>query len=164
MTCERSTMQLMGNGIFRDKEHSRSLQHTTMMLSHQTKTSRHHQECTLFVCRCTAIFLSATERSYECICQSFWRNFTSLFSWHWHGIFCVCDVLNSLACANLVKERKMRERRELWGEDVRNPHFLLMEKGGERGREKERERGGKKIRDRNVFSTFPSYWSYVDHY
>lgn len=28
-------------------------------------------------------------------------------------ILCVYDALNSLPCANLVKERKMRERREL---------------------------------------------------
>lgn len=50
MPCERSTMQLMGNGICKDKEHSSSHQHTTVTLGHQTKTSRHHQEGTWCVC------------------------------------------------------------------------------------------------------------------
>ncbi len=167
MTCERSTMQLMGNGICKDKEHSSSHQHTVW---HSVIKQKHQDiikrvrgvyaqvRCHLLECHWERMFLSVF---LEELSESVFIPFLVFIN----VILCVYDALNSLPCANF-QERK-RGRRELWGEDVRNTHFLLMEEGGVGGRERKKERKrktGEKIRDRNVFSTFPSHWSYVDHY
>ncbi len=169
MTCERSTMQLMGNGICKDKEHSSSHQHTTVTLGYQTK----HQDiikrvrgvyaqvrCHLLECHWERMFLSVF---LEELSESVFIPFLVFIN----VILCVYDALNSLSlCKSCQGEKDEGEERTV-REDVRNTHFLWWKKAGVGGRERKKERKrktGEKIRDRNVFSTFPSHWSYVDHY
>lgn len=93
----------------------------------------------------------------ECHWEGLWMYLSVFLEKLWESVFipfhvfinvilCVCvrERCSTVCPAQILSRRKMRERKELWGEDVRNPHFLLMEEGGEGGREGGRERKRKR--------------------
>ncbi len=126
------------------------------MLGHQTKTSRHHQEGTWRVC--AGVLPSSWVPPREAI----WMYLSVFFEELSESVFlpflvfinvilcvCVCDAPQQFALRKSCQgEKDQGEERELWGEDVRNPHFYYGRRRGGRERKKERKKERRRKKER----------------